>query len=138
MRFIRKSLATKFIVTAIVLTLIPMLIVGSIGFLLGKRGIETHTDLHLQSVVSLKEEQVANRLLFLRNILATNIYPGGSTTSVESLLSTEPDSQAHKSAAILMEENVMEMVTVQPMDQGPGVAGRHGTHPVLRKTRDPR
>ena len=118
MRFIRKSLATKFIVTAIVLTLIPMLIVGSIGFLLGKRGIETHTDLHLQSVVSLKEEQVANRLLFLRNILATNIYPGGSTTSVESLLSTEPDSQAHKSAAILMEENVMEMVTVQPWIKG--------------------
>ena len=45
MRFIRKSLATKFIVTAIVLTLIPMLIVGSIGFLLGKRGIVRWTPL---------------------------------------------------------------------------------------------
>lgn len=69
-----------------------MLIVGGIGFFLGRRGIETHTDLHLQSVVTLKKEQVSNRLMHLHNMLAANIYPWGSTGSVETLLVTDPGS----------------------------------------------
>jgi hypothetical protein len=42
--FWRKTLAAKFALVALILTLIATAAVGSIGFMLGKRGIYNHTD----------------------------------------------------------------------------------------------
>ena len=54
---LKSRLATKFILTAGVLTLLPMMIVATIGFSLGSQGIRWHTALHLESVVELKAER---------------------------------------------------------------------------------
>ena len=98
MWFWKQSLSTKFVLTAIALSLVSMTIIGIIGFSLGQRGIQTHTDLHLQSVAALKTDAVLNWLESHRSILSRNLYPSGSTTSVDSVLLTEPGSPAHDEA----------------------------------------
>ena len=52
------KLGTKFVLIAIMLVVLSTAVVGAIGFGLGRRGIETHTDLHLQSVVTLTSRRV--------------------------------------------------------------------------------
>ena len=91
----KKRLSGKFVVAAILLTLIPMLIVGAIGFFLGRQGIRTHTDLHLQSVVELKSEQVLDWVELQKAGLRSHLYPAGSTEAVDRLLGTEVGTRAH-------------------------------------------
>lgn len=100
---VRRHLGTKFAVAALALTALPVVIVGAIGFSLGSRGIQTHTDLHLQSVAALKGDQIEGWLADQREMVSSRLYPSGSTSLVQDLLVEGPD-PAPDAARVGMDE----------------------------------
>ena len=135
------KLGTKFVLIAIMLVVLSTAVVGAIGFGLGRRGIETHTDSHLQSVVTLGSDKITSWLEFQRTVTESDLYPRGSTETVDRLLSEEPGSPAHDEAVEQFEQNVrhvgigpypvLDMVLLNPQGRvqyssNPGLWGRTG------------
>ena len=102
----KMKLGTKFILTAVMLVVFSTAIVGAIGFVLGRRGIETHTNLHLQSVVTLGSEKITGWLEFQRTLVNSDLYPRGNAENIDRLLGEEPGSPAHDEAVVQFEQNV--------------------------------
>ncbi|MDA1349098.1 MAG: HAMP domain-containing protein, partial [Chloroflexi bacterium] len=76
-----------------------MTIVAIIGFTLGRQGVYTHTQLHLQSVAELKAGEVTNWLALQRAGIERVIYPDGNLDAVESILSSDASSGVPGSAS---------------------------------------
>ena len=102
-------LGTKFVLAAIGLTVLATVIVGTIGFSLGQRGIETHTDSHLQSVVALESDRIMGWLEFQRTLTNSDLYPRGNTEVVDTLLSQKPGTPAHDEAIARFEQSIRHM-----------------------------
>ena len=128
------KLGTKFVLIAIMLVVLSTAVVGAIGFGLGRRGIETHTDLHLQSVVTLGSDKITSWLEFQRTVTESDLYPRGSTETVDRLLSEGPGSPAHDEAVEQFEQNVRHVASALP---GPryGAFEPAGTGPVFEQSR---
>jgi PAS domain S-box-containing protein len=86
--------------------LIPILIVGGIGFLLGRQGIHTHTDLHLQSVVALKAEDIDRWLGLHRFSINWALRPNESFDFFETVMTSDPESDDYREAKATLDERV--------------------------------
>ena len=103
------KLGTKFVLTAIALTGLSIAIVGAIGFSLGRRGIETHTDLHLQSVVALASDKITGWIELQRAMANSDLYPRGETAATDRLLSSAPGTSEYDDATKLLEQYMMNV-----------------------------
>ena len=132
-----RKLVTRFVLVSVLLTLIPILIVGGIGFLLGRQGIYTHTDLHLQSVVALKADEVERWLGLHRFSINWALQPNESLDFFETVMTSDPESDDYRTAKATLDDRVdcwAELPTslneVVVLDASGAV--RYSTDPVLR------
>ena len=133
----KNNLATKFVLTAVVVTLVPMLIVGAIGYSLGRQGIRTHTALHLETAVALKAEQVLGWLDQQRAVVGADLYPGDSTETVDRLLNTEPGTVTHDEAASLIDSHAMHNIAPLLSGRLCRAPGHRGARAVYKRAAGP-
>lgn len=99
--FFRLRLGTirnRLLLASMLLVLLPMFLIGSSSVLLGLRGGQTQVINQLESVATLKEEQIVAWIQSLRIHMGAIVYPHQVPRLIEPLLTNEPGSPAYTEA----------------------------------------
>ncbi|NCC31466.1 MAG: diguanylate cyclase [Chloroflexia bacterium] len=92
------SIRNRLLIASMLLVLLPMFLIGSSSVLLGLRGGQTQVINQLESVATLKEEQILAWIQSLRIHMGSIVYPHQVPRLIEPLLTYEPGSPAYTEA----------------------------------------